>query len=127
MSEPTLALQGALLVTLKSETDAGGAVFDVLTPNTFPRIQIGAGDAVPNDAECVDGFDVTIQIDVWSNAKGYREVKTIAGQIHGLLHKQSIGVPGYRVVDIYSDGAVFSREGDISRARIQISAQLEAV
>jgi len=53
-------------------------------------------------------------------------VKTIAGQIHDILHKKPLTVAGYHLVDMWSEGAVFSRDDDISRARIMIEAQLEA-
>lgn len=125
MSEPTLALQGAIFAALKDNTAAGANVFDKLTPNVFPRIQIGGGDAVPDDADCVDGWTVNMQLDVWSKGDGYLEAKTIAGEIHALLHKKALAVAGYRLVDIYSAGAVFSRDTDISRARIQVEAHLE--
>lgn len=125
MTEPTLALQAAIFTALKNNTSAGAAVFDVLTPNIFPRVQIGGGDATPDDSQCVDGFTVNMQIDVWSKWPGYVEAKTIAGEIHGLLHKKTLAATGYNVVDIWSDGAVYSRDADITRARIMIEAQLE--
>lgn len=125
MTEPSLALQAAILAALKGNTDAGDAVFDMLRPNTFPRVSIGQGDPVPDDSSGVDGFNVAMQIDVWSKSPLYTEAKTIAGQIHDILHKKSLTVPGYTLVDIWSEGAVFSRDDDISRARIMIEAQLE--
>lgn len=128
MSEPTLALQGAIYTALHGNTTAGANVFDRLTPNVFPRIQIGGGDAVPDDADCLAGWNVAMQIDVFSKGDGYREVKQIAGQIHSKLHKTALTVAGFNVVDVYSDGAVFSRESDgvISRARIMLEATMEA-
>lgn len=129
MSEPTLALQGAIYTALHGNTTAGANVFDRLTPNVFPRIQIGGGDAVPDDADCLAGWNVAMQIDVFSKGDGYREVKQIAGQIYGLVHKQNITTAGgFEIVDLWMDGAVFSRESDgvISRARIMLEATMEA-
>ncbi|RJG44913.1 DUF3168 domain-containing protein [Mesorhizobium sp. DCY119] len=129
MAEPSLALQGAILSTIKNHTAAGANVFDKVTPNVFPRIQIGNGQTIPNDATCVDGFDVFFQIDVYSNLDGYPQAKAIAGEIHGLLHKKPLAVSGFNLVDLYLAGAVFTRETDdtISRARIMVEAQLEAL
>ncbi|MDH4993304.1 DUF3168 domain-containing protein [Aquamicrobium lusatiense] len=128
MSEPTLALQGAVYTALHGNTTAGANVFDRLTPNVFPRIQIGQGMKVRDDSSCVDGWHVYFQIDVYSNADGYREAKLIAGDIERLLHKQDFAVPNYNVVDVWTEGAVFSREADgvISRARIDVEATMEA-
>ncbi len=126
MTEPSMALQAAVQVALKGNTGAGANVFDVLRPNVFPRVSIGPGQPVPDDSTGVDGFNVAMQIDVWSKAPTYAEAKTIAGQIHQLLHKKSLAVSGYNLVDIWSEGAVFSRDDDISRARIMIEAQIEA-
>lgn len=127
MSEPTLALQGAVFAALKGNTAASANVFDKVTPNLFPRIQIGSGLAIPDDADCVDGFEVTFQIDVYSKGEGYPEVKAIAGEIHGLLHKKPLAVVGYELVDMWLSGASFSREQDetISRARIGLEARME--
>jgi hypothetical protein len=125
MTEPSYALQMAILAALKGNTDAGSAVFDILQPNTFPRVSIGQGQPVPDDSSGVDGFNVAMQIDAWSKSPTYAEVKKIAGQIHDILHKKSLAVAGYNLVDMWSEGAVFSRDDDISRARIMIEAQLE--
>lgn len=125
MTEPSLALQAAIQGALRGNTGAGANVFDTLSPNIFPRVSIGPGDPIPDDSTGVDGFNVAMQLDVWSKAPNYIEAKTIAGQIHQLLHKKPLTVAGYRLVDIWSEGAFFSRDGDISRARIMIEALLE--
>lgn len=129
MAEASLALQGAIQAAIKGNTAAGANVFDKVTPNVFPRVQIGSGQAIPNDAEGVDGFDVFFQIDAYSNLAGYPQVKAIAGEIHALLHKKPLAVPGYHLVDIWLSGASFTREADetISRARITVEAQIEAL
>jgi len=128
MAEPTLALQGAIFTALHGHTDAGNNVFDRVRPNIFPRIQIGGGQSVTDDAQCIDGWEVYFQIDVYSNAEGYPEVKTIAGQIHSLLHNQELAVDDFALVSMSVTGIVYSREQDetISRARISVEALMEA-
>lgn len=92
MSDPALALQGAVVAALKADAAvtalAGDRVYDrVPGPDTaFPYVSLGPCDVVQNDATCIGGADVTLQIDVWSREPGFREAKALAGAVRTALH-----------------------------------------
>lgn len=126
MSEPTLALQVAIVAALKGQTGAGMAVFDAVRPGIFPRIGIGSGQFIRDDTSCARGFEVYFQIDVYSNAGGWTECKTITGQVYDLLHDVNLPLTGFRMTAATVSDALFTREQEesISRARMTIRAHL---
>jgi len=45
-------------------------------------------DALTEDADDVDGSEVSLQLDVWSTAQdGQRETKAICDEVHAALHR----------------------------------------
>ncbi|WP_413709383.1 DUF3168 domain-containing protein [Rhizobium sp. Rhizsp82] len=129
MIEPSLALQGAILTAVKGQTDAGDNVFDRIEPLVFPRVQIGGGQTILNEPDCIEaGAEIYFQIDVFSKAAGYPEVKTIAWQIRYQVHKKALPLDGWSLIDLQLNDAVYSREadGEISRARMTLRGYVEA-
>lgn len=128
MMEPSLALQGTILSALKGNTPAGQSVFDSIRPNVFPRIQIGGAQVISDDPLCVEGVEVYFQVDVYSRAEGFPEVKEIAWKARDLLHKRPLETPDWLLIDIRLNDAVYTREGeknDISRARMTLKGYME--
>lgn len=99
MSDPSLALQGAIVSALKNDatlsTLLAQRVYDAVPPvPTFPYISVGDGQVLGDDTEdCGDGSEVHLQIDAWSRAVGYPEVKQIAAAIRSALKTTPITVP----------------------------------
>lgn len=124
MTDPTLAVQGALEAALRAlGTEAGQRVYDVPPPNPVsPYITIGPGQTVPMDETCWDASEVYIQIDVWSEHVGYPDVKRVAGQVRVALHDQPFVVPGHVCDRVEVRSITYSRESDgiISRARMSL-------
>lgn len=56
----------------------------------FPYISLGPDTSIPDDFDCMDGEELTIQFDVWSNGSGeaYGSVqcRKICGAIKRALH-----------------------------------------
>lgn len=127
MSEPSLILQGAIFAAIKGNTAAGANVFDVIRPDVFPRIQIGSGQTVTDEPDCVEGVEVFFQVDVYSKSEGYLEVKSIAWQVRELVHKKALPVADWTLIDIRLNDAVYSREeaNGVSRARMTLNAYME--
>lgn len=109
-----LALQKALVAALKNNTDAGANVFDdVPTSNPFPRITFGPIQVLPNMADCMDGSEAFVQIDVWSQSKfGMVEVKTIAGQVRSLLHDATLTLDDHELQQMLVDSTQYLRDPD---------------
>lgn len=97
MSDPSLALQGAIVAALQGAVAVtslvGDRIYDQVprpvppaTGPTFPYITVGDGQVLGDDTEdCGDGSEVVLQIDAWSRAIGYPQVKQIAAAIRSAL------------------------------------------
>jgi hypothetical protein len=109
-----LALQKAVVAALKGNTDAGDSVFDdVPSSNPFPRITIGPAQALPNLADCMDGTETFLQVDVWSrNTPGMVEMKTIAGQVRSILQDSTMSLDDNELQLMTVDSEQFLRDPD---------------
>lgn len=96
MSDPSLALQGAINTRLRNQVAAvSGRIYDhVPAKAVFPFIEIGEFQAIANGAQCHDGMEVFATLHVWSRALGQVEVKTIAGAVRGALHEADLSLAG---------------------------------
>lgn len=96
MSDPSLALQGAINVKLRADIVAVFArVLDHVPAGvTFPYIEIGEFQTVDDGAQCHDGVEVFITLHVWSRPgtkrPGQVEAKTIAGAVRTSLHEAEL-------------------------------------
>ena len=93
----TLELQKAIHDCLKADpvllTLIDGRVYDTVPDNTaFPFVSFGPVDDNEADAECIYGSQVYQQIDVWSRAVGFPEVKKIAGAVRDALHDKEVAL-----------------------------------
>lgn len=89
--DPDLELQGAIIATLKADATVaalvGDRVFDTVTPEAaFPYITYGPTTVLEDDADCITGHEVGIQIHSWSREVGTPEAKRINDAIHAALH-----------------------------------------
>lgn len=123
-TDPALAIQAALVAKLKTPaTAAGNHVYDQPpAANPFPRVTIGPSQSVPNDADCYEGTETFLQIDVWSRAVGFPEVKGIADAVRDRLHDGSLSVTGHTVELMRIESIDYSRDPDglTNRARISL-------
>lgn len=124
MSDPSLAVQSALVAALKAlSTEAGIRVYDLPPADAaVPYITVGGGQTVPLDETCWDASEVYVQVDVWSEEPGYPQVKRIAGAIRAALHDQPVTVTGHVCDRCEVRNISYSRERDgiTSRARIDL-------
>lgn len=125
MSDPSLALQGAIVAALKGISPAGSNVFDrVPEGDPFPRITVGTGQSVPVDEDCYEGTESTFQIDAWSREVGFPQVKQIASAIRARLHNGDLTLSGHTLELMKVESIAYDRDPDglTSRARIQLRA-----
>ena len=88
---PSLELQNAIVARLKSFAEVtaivGQRIYDsVPGAPAFPYVTMGPTDELSDDTDCVNGFDISLQIDCWSRAPGYPEVKAISDAVRKALH-----------------------------------------
>lgn len=91
MTSPTLELQGAIVAKLKATGTVtaliGTRIYDsVPSTATFPYVSFGPEQILEDDAECITGFEVFMQLDAWSRGVGFPEVKRIAEAVRKTLH-----------------------------------------
>lgn len=127
MSAPTKSLRAGLIAALKGKTDAGNSIFDKVMPGVFPRISLTSWQAITDDPDCVLGYTVYAQIDVYSNLDQMAAVEDIADQITKIVHTTNITTPDHNLISLRVSDANFSRETDntICRARMTLRAYLE--
>lgn len=133
MTDPSYALQVALVTTLKSvSTAAGTRVYDEVPRNaagdvtaTFPYIAIGIGDATPVDEECWDRTTTTLSVDVWSRAVGFPEAKQIAGALRMRLHEGEMTIAGHVLDRMQVDRIDYIRDPDGLTRRARLTLEID--
>lgn len=139
MSDPGLAIQAALIGTLRA-TGAVTAlvstrVYDIppaLQPGampTFPYVTIGEAQSITERADCLDGTEHFVDLHAWSRAPGFVEVKRIAGAMRAALHEAEIEVSGYRLIDLAMQDVRYLRDPDglTSHAVLQFRVLVDAI
>lgn len=106
---------------------AGQLVPDVASP----YISLGAATAISDDADCIDGLEVTFQVDGWSWGSGlaYSSVQAsqIAGEIRKALHDVELELSVNALVSIRHELTRILRESDgiTNHAVVQFTALVE--
>lgn len=105
MTSPLLELQGAVVARLKGYGGLVLLVADRVYDNVpataaFPYVTWGPEQAIAEDADCITGFDITIQIDAWSKGVGLPEVKRIAEQVRLALTENELSIDDNALVFI---------------------------
>jgi hypothetical protein len=109
MSEPSLALQGAILSTLYADTTIAALVakriYDrVPSSPTFPYLELGDDVVNAAHAECLEGStEVFATVHAWSRGQGKVEAKQLAGAVVKALNGAALTTSGYRLVLIEHD------------------------
>lgn len=107
MTSAALELQGAIVARLKAFAPlaafVAGRVYDRIPANApaiFPYVSFGPEDHVQDDAECISGTEITIQIDAWSQAVGRPEVKKVAEAVRSALHNADLPLSDNALVSL---------------------------
>ncbi len=90
-------LQRLIVATLTGAPEIAalvGGVYDKIPASPFGAktayISLGPMDSAEDDAECVTGVEVTVQIDIWSRKDGSLEAKTLTDMVRRRLHRRSL-------------------------------------
>lgn len=133
MADGTLELQGAVVARLKSFAGVaalvGDRVFDEV-PSTavFPYISIGPSDEVDDSADCIIGSEVTFQIDGWSRAVGFPEVRRMSNAVRAALNGQEFNLSTNALANLeFTSSRVFrDPDGETKHAVLIFTASIEA-
>lgn len=132
MSDPALTLQKAIRDKLLASGDVvalvGQRIYDrVPMDAVYPYISIGPAQTFADDAECIEGFEVFQQIDVWSQKPGFPEEKEIAGAVRSAIHRIDLSLDGFELIEIEHRVTRHMRDPDglTSHAAIELRAMVE--
>lgn len=97
MTSPAVELQGAIVAALKGSAPVtaliGNRVYDrVPSGAAFPYVSLGPVDELTEDADCVVGLDIDLQIDCWSREIGTVEVKRVADAVRRTLNDAALSL-----------------------------------
>ncbi|MET3925937.1 DUF3168 domain-containing protein [Devosia sp. 2618] len=102
------------------------------TPNVaFPYISMGPSTSIPDDFDCMDGEEITIQFDVWSSGAGEAfgsvECRKITGAMKRALHDVDLTLPVNALVVFRHEITRVLRDPNpaITHGVIQFSAVVE--
>lgn len=115
MTAVSLELQGAIIARLKAYAPltaiVGQRIYDNVPANAMtPYVSLGPEQVVSDDADCITGFEVTNQIDAWSEAVGLPEVKKIAEAVRAALHRYDLPLSDNALVSIEHRQTRFLRD-----------------
>jgi hypothetical protein len=105
MSDPALPMLAAAVAALKAEPSLTALVSDRVHDRApqrviFPYVQVGNLQVIADDAECIDGFEVYIDVHAWSRAYGTPETRQICSAVHTALHQASLPLSTFSLVEI---------------------------
>ncbi|TPN43208.1 DUF3168 domain-containing protein [Mesorhizobium sp. B1-1-7] len=132
MTSPSLELQGAIVTRLKAVAGVtaliGQRVYDRVPANAiFPYVTLGPMDELSDDADCITGFSIALDINVWSRAVGFPEAKRISDAVRGALRDTDLALTDNALVYFQHRQTVFSEDPDglTNRARMSFEAFAE--
>lgn len=122
MTSPTYELQGAIVQRLKSNpalsSIIGGRVYDDVPRKNgevsaqFPYVSFGPVDETSDDATCITGFEISIQLDVWSRAQGFPECRQIVDLVRRALLIEELELSVNSLVDFTHRQTMTMRDPD---------------
>ncbi len=120
--DPSIPLQVALVAALKRCGSAAGArVYDDVPPEAkrkaatgaaWPYISLGNFQVISEKTECLQGAEVYVTIDAWSNAAGKAEIKGIGRDIIAELDDADLSTPTLAVNSCLLDDVEYTDESD---------------
>lgn len=129
-TSPTLELQGAIVTRLRNMTSVGARVYDQPPPEpsrVFPYISYGPDQQLAANAECLLSYEVSVQIDVWSQEVGYVEARQIAEEVRAALHDAviTLSVNALLMIEHQSTRTLRDPDGKTSHAVVEFLAIVE--
>lgn len=99
MASPDFAVQTVISTEALAAVTPTATVHDGLAPDgtAYPFLTIGDDDVDESGTKTTDGWDVTTEIQIWSQQKAYKEVKDLAELVRLALHDQTFTQDGHRL------------------------------
>lgn len=127
---PVSELRKAVTADLKALSPTIAVYDRVQLPTakpSFPYASWGPSQSISDDADCIDGAELSLQIDVWSREPGYLEVEALSDRIKRRLHRKDYGLPVNALASLAVETIRYMRDADgvTSHAVITLAASIE--
>lgn len=125
--DPSLAIQGAIVAAIQAADPqiAEGRIYDQPPESPeFPYLSFGPFQSIGNRADCYDGTETFVEINVWSRAVGLPEAKGIADRVREVLDRAELSVSGHtlELFDFQDARAVRDPDGVTNRVIMNFRA-----
>jgi hypothetical protein len=115
------------------KADAGIAaitsrVFDKVPAGAvFPYISFGPVDAADDGADCIDGLEITQQLDIWSRKDNSLECKNLVELVRKALHERELELTDNAMVEtrVFLTRVFRDPDGVTWRGVVQVTAHVE--
>lgn len=130
MADPVLELQGAIIARLKANSAVtalvGTRIADI-PQSTWakPYISIGPSNYVAELVDCIDGGEVMIQIDCWSDATVLSQVRQVADAVRRALRNWEPTLATNALVSFEPWRTDFIADGNLKQAALRYTAIVE--
>ena len=138
MTSPSMELQGEIVRILKGDPAVTAIVaqriFDNVPRNDtgtitadYPLVAMGPKQTVADDAECIVGFEITMQVDCWSR-KPSAEIEKLADAVRRALAGVTGNSPPFvnaLVLFEFQDQSIRREDGLTSHAILTFRALVE--
>ena len=136
MTDPTYELMAATITRLKADAAiaayCAARVYDRLPDGSAtgsPYITVSVTDGVTVDADCIDGMELSMQIDVysWGGGEAFSsvEARKISGLVRASMHEADFSLTDNALAICRHRITRYQREDIINRAIITITALVE--
>lgn len=130
MADPVLELQGAIIARLKANSAVtalvGTRVADI-PPAAWakPYISIGPSNYVAELVDCIDGGEIMIQVDCWSESTSMKEVRDIADAVRRALRNWEPVLATNALVSFEPWRTDYITDGMLKQASLRFTAIVE--
>lgn len=102
---PHLELQKAMIAALRGDpvlaSFVGDRIYDRAPQRVeFPYVAIGEMQILADDAECVNGFEIFVDVHVWSRAYGRVECRGILSAVYDIIHEAEFSFTSGAFVEV---------------------------
>lgn len=130
MADPVLELQGSIIARLRANSAVTALVANRIADipqSTWakPYISIGPSNYVAELVDCIDGGEVMIQIDCWSESTTMKEVRDIADAVRRALRNWEPTLATNAIVTFDPWRTDYIRDGAIKQASLRYTAIVE--
>lgn len=130
--DPTQELQEEVIVALRASAAVsalvGARVYDLAPSSAVaPHISMGPATAIQADAECIEAQEITVQIDCWSEERGYAQVRRVADAVRRALRDAELPFQHNAIATFEHEITRYMRDPDgiSSHAAMTFSATIE--